>query len=141
LSLAQAALLDAAADRLVPSDEHGPGALELQATRYVRRALAHELAGHAPVYRSGLDRLDVAAHERHGRGFCGLEAPAQDALLERFEQQDAAFFALLWRHLLEGMLGDPSWGGNAGGAGWRLIGYDGPRLVWSAADQRIEQER
>jgi hypothetical protein len=35
------------------------------------------------------------------------------------------------------MFGDPSWGGNRAGAGWKLIGYRRPRLVWSAADQAI----
>ena len=30
---------------------------------------------------------------------------------------DGSFFELLRRHLIEGMFGDPRWGGNAGAAG------------------------
>jgi hypothetical protein len=36
------------------------------------------------------------------------------------------------------MFGDPGWGGNTDCVGWDLIGYPGPRPVWSAADQQIE---
>lgn len=141
LSAAHATLLDAVADRLVPRDEHGPGALDAGATRYIRQALEAELALHAPAYRTGLDALDAASRARHdGRGFGALDAAAQDALLAAFEEDEPAFFALLWQHLLEGLLGDPAWGGNEGGAGWALIGYGGPQAVWSAADQRIVVE-
>lgn len=138
LSIAQAAVLDAAADRLMPRDEHGAGALDAHATRYIRRALAGELAQHAPAYRAGLDALDARARAVHaGASFCALPVDEQDALLAAVEQDEPIFFMTLWTHLLEGLLGDPQWGGNADGAGWRLIGYDGPRLVWSADDQRI----
>ena len=47
------------------------------------------------------------------------------------------FFELVRRHLIEGMFGDPRWGGNAEGRGWALVGYPGPRLVWTEADQRL----
>lgn len=138
LSTAQAAVLDAAADRLVPRDEHGAGALDAQATRYIRRGLSEALGQHAPAYRAGLDALEARARAEHeGRGFCALDPSAQDALLTAVEQDEPIFFMTLWTHLLEGLLGDPAWGGNADAAGWRLIGYDGPRLIWSARDQRI----
>jgi hypothetical protein len=139
LSEAHAALLDAAADGLVPRDEHGPGAVEMGAARYVRRALEGELAEHLPAYRAGLDALDRAARARYGEGFATLEAAARDRLLAQLEAEQPAFFALLWDHVREGVFGDPAWGGNADRAGWRLIGYDGPRPAWSAADQRIEE--
>ena len=38
------------------------------------------------------------------------------------------FFELVRRHTLEGMFGDPSYGGNANFAGWDLIEYPGPRM-------------
>src|SRR4029078_6077106 len=36
------------------------------------------------------------------------------------------------------MFGDPLWGGNAGHAGWRLLGYPGPRLEWTEAEQQLD---
>jgi gluconate 2-dehydrogenase gamma chain len=52
---------------------------------------------------------------------------------------EGAFFAQLRQRAIEGMFGDPAWGGNLAGVGWRLLGYPGPRLVWSAEDQRITE--
>ena len=64
---------------------------------------------------------------------------AQDRVLEAVaEGPSPAFFEELRARALEGLFCDPAWGGNAGEAGWRLLGYPGPRHVWSAEDQRIE---
>ena len=41
----------------------------------------------------------------------------------------------LLAHARQGMFGDPSYGGNVDRAGWALLGYSGPRPVWTAADQ------
>jgi hypothetical protein len=40
-------------------------------------------------------------------------------------------------HALQGMFGDPSYGGNTDFAGWKLVRFPGPRLVISAQDQKI----
>jgi gluconate 2-dehydrogenase gamma chain len=133
------AVLAAMADRLVPPDEHGPGAVQLGAVRYIERALESELAGRVPEYVAGLDDVERRATARHGTGFCALSADAMDALLRELEAHAPTFFGLVHRNVLEGVFADPSWGGNAGEAGWRLLGYPGPRHVWSEADQRIDE--
>jgi gluconate 2-dehydrogenase subunit 3-like protein len=132
------AVLAAMADRLVPPDEHGPGAVDTGAVRYVERGLQAELAGRLPEYVAGLDALERRAAALYGDGFCALEAGRQDALLRELESQAPGFFELVRRHVLEGMFGDPAWGGNANRAGWRLLGYPGPRPVWSEVDQSID---
>jgi gluconate 2-dehydrogenase gamma chain len=71
-----------------------------------------------------------------GKSFAALGATEQDKILADFEQNikvgdhsaSAAFFEMVRRHTLEGMFGDPSYGGNANFAGWDLIGYPGPRI-------------
>jgi gluconate 2-dehydrogenase gamma chain len=50
------------------------------------------------------------------------------------------FFELVRQHALEGMFGDPSWGGNAGMVGWALLGYQGPKQVWSEEEQQLANE-
>jgi gluconate 2-dehydrogenase gamma chain len=50
------------------------------------------------------------------------------------------FFALIRRLTLEGMFGDPSYGGNRNFAGWDLIRYPGPRLAVAPEDQRMGVE-
>jgi hypothetical protein len=54
-----------------------------------------------------------------------------------FEPDSATFFATVREHTLEGMFGDPVYGGNKGFAGWNLIGYPGVRMPVPPRDQRI----
>ena len=138
LGRGSAALLDAVLERLIPEDEHGPGALAAGVPRYIEGAL--ERGGEPAVERweAGLAALAALAREVAGGDFAALAPEAQDRVLGLAAGGgEAAFFAELRQRAIEGMFCDPSWGGNAGEAGWRLLGYAGPRHVWTAADQRI----
>ena len=74
----------------------------------------------------------------HGVGFAELAGELQDALLRAAEaREDHTFFELVLAHAMEGMFGDPAHGGNKDGAGWKLMGYPGPRYVWTERDQRL----
>lgn len=135
--------LEAIAGRLIPADELGPGAIEANATRYIEQALATDYAQHLDAYRSGLTAVDALATSRHSRAFVALSAAEQDTLLSDIEAGRAgtelsAFFELVLRHTKEGMFGDPLWGGNEDFVGWKLIGYPGPRYVWTEEDQRLD---
>lgn len=132
-------VLAAALERLIPDDEHGPGAAEAGVGRYVEGALQRSGDDVCARWRAGLEALDALAREREGAGFAALPAAAQDRLLEATADGPApAFFEELRARAIEGLFCDPAWGGNAAEAGWRLLGYPGPRHVWSAEDQRIE---
>lgn len=120
-------VLEAIADRLIPADEHGPSATQAGAVTYVERALAGPYAEHAATYAAGVADLD---------GFAALSPEAQDARLRALE--GSAFFELVRAHVLEGMFGDPSYGGNVEGVGWRLLGYPGPRREWTAEQQALD---
>jgi gluconate 2-dehydrogenase gamma chain len=136
LDLAQLATLDAALARLIPSDDGEPGAREAQVIRYVQRALEAVHSGHLTAYRRGLCDLDELALARFGAAFATLADERQDAVLGEAERAHRGFFELMRSHAIEGMFGDPRWGGNAELAGWRLLGYPGPRAVIEEADQR-----
>jgi gluconate 2-dehydrogenase gamma chain len=111
--------LDALLERILP------GSVAAGVRRYVERVGAVDLVG------------DLA--ELEALGFAALPAADQDAIVASLE--GGQFFELLRRHALEGMFGDPRWGGNADGAGWDLLGYPGPRLEWDADEQRVEVVR
>ncbi len=135
--------LEAITGRLIPNDEHGPGAIEANGTRYIERALATDYAQHLDAYRSGLTAVDALATSRYGRTFRALAADEQDAVLSNIEEGAAgsglsSFFELVLQHTKEGTFGDPLWGGNEGFVGWKLLGYPGPRYVWSEEDQRLD---
>jgi gluconate 2-dehydrogenase gamma chain len=139
------AVLAAAIDRLIPGDEFGPGAIESGIGHYVEGMLGRADAELRDDWRSSLEQLDDLAHAREGAGFAELPADVRDHLLELVAaggaptgESMAAFFEILRTRAIEGYFGDPRWGGNAGRAGWALLGYEGPRLVWSSRDARLE---
>lgn len=139
------AVLAAAIDRLIPSDEFGPSGVETCVGRYVEGMLVRADARLSCDWRRSLEQLDALAIAREGVGFAELAPAAQDDLLELVaaggapaSEPTAAFFETLRTRAIEGYFGDPRWGGNAGRAGWALLGYEDPRLVWSAYDQRLE---
>ena len=146
LDQSQVALLTAIVERLIPTDEHGPGAREANAARYILDALATDYRRYLPDYVSGLAAIDARARDVYGAAFVALEAARQDTILAEFDRRDASkdpptprsFFDLVLKHTREGVFGDPRWGGNADRVGWKLIGYGGPRFVWAAEDQQIE---
>jgi gluconate 2-dehydrogenase gamma chain len=146
LDESQVALLTAIVERLIPTDEHGPGGREAHAAGYILGALATDYRRYLADYIAGLAAIDARARELYGPPFVSLETARQDAILAEFDRRDTtkdpptprSFFDLVLKHTREGVFGDPRWGGNADRVGWKLIGYGGPRFVWAAEDQRIE---
>lgn len=144
LTATETDLLDAVLDRLIPSDEHGPGAREARVIHYIDRALGGALASSRQAYAAGLASLDRYAQSSRSRGFLALSNPERDAVLGEVEAGTATgfaagsrpFFAMVLAHTRQGMFGDPYYGGNANFAGWDLLGYPGVRTMVTAADQQ-----
>ena len=144
LSAAQLRILAAFVDRLIPKDELGPGASESGVPEYIHRALSDYLANEKPAFIEGLEATDAFARRSQDRPFADLPPEKQDAVLTAMEKGAAegfanaqAFFNRARRLALEGMFGDPYYGGNKNFAGWDLIKYPGPRLATTAADQKM----
>jgi gluconate 2-dehydrogenase gamma chain len=138
LSASEADVLEAFCARLIPSDDTGPGAREARAAHYIDRSLAGALSASREAYRAGLTGLDARAQRMKAAPFARLSEPDQDAVLIALEKEDPGFFGLVRGHTLQGMFGDPYYGGNAGFAGWDLIGYPGVRLGVTEAQQAFE---
>jgi gluconate 2-dehydrogenase gamma chain len=109
------------------------------------------------LYREGVRTLDELAGKRFGAQFKALSDEDQDAVLEELSgapkpeplqpgrraaastilqaagDDRLSFFQTLVLHTRQGFYGDPVYGGNAGGVGWKLIGFPGPG---SLADTR-----
>lgn len=142
LTESEALVIAAAAARIFPSDETGPGAQEASVAIYIDRQLAgpwgkdrhrytHEpFDDNAPaefgyqgkatpqqIYRDALGDL---------KGFTELAQAEQDRKLKAIE--NTVFFALLRRNTIEGMFCDPIHGGNVDMVGWQLIGFPGPQI-------------
>jgi gluconate 2-dehydrogenase gamma chain len=135
LTAAEADTLEAVCARLIPTDEHGPGAREARAAQYIDRALAGFLAPFRQAYAAGLADLDQKAVASHGAPFARLPDGDQDAVLASVEA--TAFFALVRTHTIQGTFCDPFYGGNASFVGWDLLGYPGVRTIVTADEQRM----
>src|SRR5579872_1604976 len=80
LTAAEADILEAFCDRLIPSDASGPGAKEARAAHYIDRALGGALASARETYRSGLMALDSHARASTGMAFNALDPQMQDTV-------------------------------------------------------------
>jgi gluconate 2-dehydrogenase gamma chain len=149
LTAAETEILAAIVDRLIPSDELGPGALEAGALRFIDRALSEAESSSADAYRAGIAALDRYSRYSRGAAFVDLSPRDQDSVLidvqtgaatgagTGFEGSSAAFFNLVKDHTWQGTFGDPQYGGNAGFVGWDLIRYPGVRLRVTDEEQRM----
>jgi gluconate 2-dehydrogenase gamma chain len=131
----EASILDAVCARLIPSDEHGPGAKEARAARYIDRALAGFLKPSRQAYTAGLADIERRAVQSRGMPFATLSPSDQDTVLHEIEA--TPFFALVRSHTIQGTFCDPFYGGNASFVGWDLLGYPGVRTIVTADEQKM----
>jgi gluconate 2-dehydrogenase gamma chain len=146
LTGAESAVLAAMLDGLIPADEHGPGAVEARVPVFIERALGAKLAPLRGNYARNLAALEAWTRATRGTAFAALDPGERDAVLgelERgaatgFEPSAQAFFELVRLHAIQGMFADPSHGGNAGYAGWDLIGFPGIKVTFAPAEQLLD---
>jgi hypothetical protein len=73
-------------------------------------------------YRDGLAELESLAGESFAKPFTALTAEQQREVLTGVEPM---FVELLTRHVIQGTLCAPEYGGNVDRLGWQLAGFDG----------------
>lgn len=195
----QAAIVQAAAARIVPTDDLGPGATEAGVVYFIDRQLARDGMDYRgpryeqgpfqtgeptqgsqsalPVrdqFRAGIFALEAYAQTTFGQGFVACTPEQQDQLLtdlsngtpENFaagiQSQPlsqgsqltpnlsmetevvssvgaTAFFTLLRNWTMAGFLSDPVQGGNRDMVGWKMIGFPGAHLSYSADIENYNQ--
>jgi gluconate 2-dehydrogenase gamma chain len=138
LTPAQMKTLEAFIDRLIPTDELGPGAVEAGAQIYIDRVLAGPNASEKATFVQGLEAADARAKKTYGAALAELSAEQRDQLLA--DMVNDPFFNRVRRLTLEGMFSDPYYGGNHNFAGWDLIRYPGPRPAVAAEDQALNAD-
>jgi len=114
--------VDAIAAQIVPTDDT-PGAREAGALYFIDRSLHTWAAAAASSFRAGLHHFResfVAGHP--SLEFAEADSATQVSFLTQVEP--TAFFATIRFLTLLGMFASPSYGGNRGETGWRLIGFD-----------------
>jgi gluconate 2-dehydrogenase gamma chain len=122
------AILTAAVETMLPKDED-PGATEAGVPTYIDRILqTPQLAQMKDNFPGGLAALSRRCERMHQVGFAQA-TPAQRAeVLGLFKDSpeksgESRWYEMLVVLTLEGFLGDPSYGGNQGEVGWKLVGF------------------
>ncbi|WP_245152286.1 gluconate 2-dehydrogenase subunit 3 family protein [Allopusillimonas soli] len=90
----------------------------------------------AQLYRKAIAEVDAYCRKHfNGMDYADLKTSEQEQVLHDLDEDKIqlkdfpgqAFFAILWQNTQEGFLSDPMYGGNRNFAGWKLIGFPGPR--------------
>ena len=90
----------------------------------------------AQLYRVAIQGTDDYCKRTFNQAtFAELGVDDQDKVLHGLEKGEIElvgapakeFFAMLWQNTNEGFFADPIYGGNRDFAGWKLIGFPGPR--------------
>lgn len=89
----------------------------------------------AQMYRAAIRDIQAYCKQKYNKPFEELSADDQDAVLHGLEKGDIdlpdvpakEFFTMLRQNTQQGYLADPMYGGNKNFAGWKLIGFPGPR--------------
>lgn len=89
----------------------------------------------AQMYRTAIRDIQGYCQKKYGKQFEALPATTRDEVLHGLESGDIElpdapakeFFTMLWKNTQEGYLADPMYGGNRNFAGWKLVGFPGPR--------------
>lgn len=148
LTAQETEILNAMVDRLIPSDDMGPGALEAGAVRFIDRALSEAESDSVDAYRTGIAALDRYSRYSRGAPFVELSERDKDSVLidvqlgaatgteVGFVGSSGSFFNMVKSHTWQGTFGDPMYGGNINFIGWDILGYPGVRMRVSAEDQR-----
>lgn len=93
----------------------------------------------AQAYRHALPQFDSYVKNKYGKSFVNLSATDQDAALTTLEgglitsmsnPSALDFWGLFRANVLEGLFGDPLYGGNHNMVGWRWIGFPGNPLAY-----------
>jgi gluconate 2-dehydrogenase gamma chain len=123
LSEAEAADIEAVAAQIVPTDD-SPGAREAGAVYFIDRALATFFSQLAVDYRAQLAAFQTSYRQRYSaaRSFAALTFAQQIDFLKEIER--TPFFTTTRLLTLLGMFALPEYGGNRGGVGWKLIGFE-----------------
>lgn len=119
---------EAVVDQIIPPDDL-PGAAETGVVYFIDQALGGFAGDLSGLLKEGLADLDRRAVTEHpgSEGFAQLEFEDQTLILQQIDT--TPFFGQMIFLTHCGMFANPTWGGNLGQAGWKLLGFDS-RHAW-----------
>ncbi|MCP5305152.1 MAG: gluconate 2-dehydrogenase subunit 3 family protein [Chromatiaceae bacterium] len=120
-------ILDAVQRHMLPSETDAPGAAEIHALDYLRFIVADESidAEDRAFLLQGAGWLEDMAQQMTGTSFTALDEDGRERVLRRIEGSSAGhnWLSQMLLYLIEALLSDPAYGGNAQRAGWRWLAH------------------
>jgi len=110
---------------LFPDDGNGPGALQINATAYLKFVL--QAKDTDPDDREfilgGIDWLNDLALKDYKKSFLQCDSAPQNKLITKISQSNAGerWLSNLLLYIFEALLCDPAYGANPGGIGWQWL--------------------
>lgn len=140
LDVAQWIAIEAACARILPTDQDA-GATEANVVNFIDAQLQTSVAApFVPLFQRAARFLNARARKAGVQSFAELPPETQDRLLHSLQRKQlgavsgARFMRVLISLTLEGFFGDPIYGGNRDGLGWKMIGFvpqqPGPRCPY-----------
>jgi Gluconate 2-dehydrogenase subunit 3 len=123
LTPAQAADVEALTVQIVP-DGKTPGARAAHAVYFIDQAMATFFSWRAAQWREGLAQFQRAFRDAYPQVGVFARADAQTQMAWLHSVETTPFFGTVRQLTILGMFADPKYGGNAGGEGWKSIGFE-----------------
>jgi gluconate 2-dehydrogenase gamma chain len=136
---AEARLMDALADQIIPPDEW-PGGREVGVTNYIDKQLVGPYVRFQEDYRKGLLAIQNSCDINYRMKFEELKFDQQTAFLELMETGtikgtswkdgfDKTFFDLIRDHSMQAYYGSPRHGGNKNNVSYKMLQLDYPLII------------
>ena len=136
---AEASLIDAIADQIIPGDEW-PGGKDSGVTNFIDKQLIGPYKRFQSVYRKGIAAIQESCQTLHNINFEELTWDEQTAFLENMEAGkmkepvwsggfDREFFGLIRDHSMQAYYGSPIHGGNRHKISYKMMRLDYPVII------------
>lgn len=136
---AEAKLMDALSDQIIPPDEW-PGGRESGTTNFIDKQLVGPYTRFQPVYRKGFAAIQESCNTKYGKKFEDLPWDQQTIFLENMEAGnmkesawaegfDKEFFSMIRNHTMQSYYGNPRHGGNKNNMSYKMLKLDHPLII------------
>jgi gluconate 2-dehydrogenase gamma chain len=136
---AEALLIDAVAEQIIPSDEW-PGGRDSGVTNFIDKQLVGPYVRFQQKYRKGIAAIQETCANRYQKKFEELTWDEQTVFLENMEagnmkepvwtdKFDKEFFSLVRDHSMQAYYGSPIHGGNKNKISYKMIKLDYPLII------------
>jgi len=119
--------IDVVQNHLFPSEADSPGAKEINAITYLQNVIANPTIeqDEKEFIINGVKWLNDLSLEKQGDVFTQLSYSQRTEILHQITKTKAGrkWISKLLTYILEALLGDPVYGGNPSGIGWKWLNH------------------